>query len=124
MKNSTKIALLAMGLSTALCAEAFASRMDLVNKTKNPKVYVFVRGVNSNQKPNTYTITGESQSFDITPELVDNKQIFEITASTSPSGDPDWKLFAGTCTDLFIDKNYKLLIDSTLGKLSCTHEEM
>jgi len=121
MMNKHKIATLS-ALYIGSISIAFASEVTVNNNTDNT-IHVFFQGKQSKKAPHVETIAPHSSdTFTITEEHIDNKPIFKAIASTSRTGDPDWKLLAGICDRLNKDVNYKLIIETTsMGlKTSCT----
>lgn len=102
-----------------------ASEVKIINYTDS-KAHVYFRGKG---KVTPYIVTlapkGMNESVSthqILREQMENAPLFEAIASTGNEGDSDWKLLAGTCANLEIDKNYTLLIEPSLQglKTSCT----
>lgn len=102
-----------------------ASEVKIINYTDS-KAHVYFRGKGkTHHSIVTLAPKGMNESVSthqVLREQVENAPLFEAIASTGSKGDPDWKLLAGTCANLEIDKNYTLLIEPSLQglKTSCT----
>jgi hypothetical protein len=101
---------------------AYAGRLTVINNIPNQPIYLFIRGEGSNAY-STYSVeAGEQINLHVEEENVKGKPTFEVTASTTKGGDPDWKLMGGTCANLVTKADHTLVITSTLGKISCENK--
>lgn len=121
MKKEKKALLLATSLTVMSSSIGQASVLTVINKIPNQPIYVFISGEGSDTYYKELVGAGEKKEIMVLEENVQSKPTFKVTASTSGSGDPDWKLLGGTCSNLVTNSNHTVLIDSTAGlKLSCT----
>lgn len=121
MKNYKKTLILATALSLSCASMAQAGKLTVINKLPNERVQLFIRGEGA---PNHYVElieAGQQRELVIGQEQVQNKPTFEVIASTGNGGEPDWKLMGGKCGELVTAADHTVVINSTLGKTSCTN---
>jgi hypothetical protein len=121
MKNYRKPFLLASAIGVICTFELQAGTLTVINKIPDQRVQLFIRGEGSHKHHTLLLEAGESKSYEINQRHTQGKHTFEVTASTGNGGDPDWKLMGGTASNLVTDADHTLVIDSTLGKISCTN---
>lgn len=115
-----KIALiLTTALGAAFVSTANAGTLRVINKISREPVYLFFRGEGSDTHSSTLIEAGQQKNLIIESPTVKGKPTFEVIASTSNEGNPDWKLMGGKCVELVTDSDHTIIVDSTLGKISC-----
>lgn len=119
MKNYTKTLFLATALCIGSEMATQAGKLTIINNIPNKHLQLFIRGVGNDSYRVWLLEAGKRGDFIVNKEYVRGKELFEVTASTGNGGSPDWKLMGGTCSDLVTDADHTLVIDSTLGKISC-----
>lgn len=101
---------------------AYAGRLTVINSIPNQPIYLFIRGEGSNAYYTQSIEAGKQINLYVEEEDVKGKPMFEVTASATSGGDPDWKLMGGTCSNLVTKADHTLIIKSTLGKISCENK--
>lgn len=118
MKNHNKPLILATILEISIVSMAQAGTLSVINKTSDP-IQLFFRGEGSDSHSKKLIGAGQQKDLIVERENISGKPTFEVIASTSTSGDPDWKLLGGKCKELVADSDHTIVIESTLGKISC-----
>lgn len=124
MENYKKTLFLATALSVTLGSLAQAGKLTVINNLPEQRIQLCIRGETPKELERKDCFgpivgAGVQTSYVVEKENVGGSPTFEVTASTGNGGDPDWKLFGGTCSNLVTDADHIILIESTLGKLSC-----
>lgn len=97
------------------------SKDSIFNDSKDP-IYLYFKGKKDTNSSNYYIqrlTSDQTGPYVVTKDMINNNDLFDVIASKSRTGDPDWKFLAGSCTDLQITKDYTLLIEPGL-KTSCS----
>ena len=121
MKNYQKILLLGLIFSAASVECAKAGKLSVINKIPDQRIQLFIRGEGNKEHNVSLIEAGQQKDMIIEKEHVGGRPTFEVIASTGNGGDPDWKLMGGACTELVTGADHTLVIDSTLGKTTCTN---
>ena len=121
MKNDGKHFLLIATVGVMCASVVQAGTLTVINKIPDQRAQLFIRGEGVDRHHIQLLEAGQSKSYDVNPKHTQGKHTFEVTASTGNGGSPDWKLMGGTCSNLVTDADHTILIDSTLGKISCTN---
>lgn len=121
MKTYKNTLFLASAICIATSSVGHTGTLTIVNKIPDQRIQLFIRGEGTDTHHIKVVEAGEKKDFIVSEENVHGKPTFEVTASTGNGGNPDWKLLGGTCATLVTDSDHILVIDSTLGKLSCTN---
>lgn len=121
MKNYTKILMITSAVCLSSASMAQAGKLTVINKLPNERVQLFVRGEGSNHHYIELIAAGQQRELVVERAQVENKPTFEVIASTGNGGEPDWKLMGGKCGELVTDSDHTIVINSTLGKTSCTN---
>ncbi len=121
MKKYLKTLIITSSFITASQSATFGGSLEVINNTPNT-VQIFIRGENSSKYRREFIESHQTKKMNIVEENVENKPVFQVIASTSSGGDPDWRLLGGECNHLLTRKNYTVLIESSVGgfKTSCT----
>lgn len=119
MNHKKKSLILAVTFIIAYNAPVYAGTLTVINKIVDQPIQLFIRGEHSD----TYQVVliqADSKSvIDVKKEYVNGKETYEVIASTSLGGDPDWKLLGGKCSNLVTNTDHIITIDSLAGKVSC-----
>lgn len=97
------------------------SKDSIFNDSKDA-IYLYFKGKKDSANSNYYILKltpDQTGPYVVTKDMINNNILFDVITSKSSTGDPNWKLLAGSCTDLQITKDYTLLIEPGL-KTSCT----
>lgn len=124
MKNYKKTLFLAAALCVISSSLVQAGKLTVINNLPDQRIQLCIRGESPNEAARKDcfgpTVDAGSQTTYIVEKTnVGGSNTFEVTASTGNGGDPNWKLFGGTCSNLVTHSDHIILIESTLGKLSC-----
>lgn len=124
MKNYKKTLFVAMALSGISSSLVQADKLTVINNLPDQRIQLCIRGENPQEQARKDCFgptvdAGHQTTYMVEKKHVGGSNTFEVTASTGNGGDPDWKLFGGKCSNLVTDANHIILIESTLGKLSC-----
>jgi hypothetical protein len=120
MKNYKRVLFLATTLCIVSGSITQADRLRVINNVSDQRIQLFIRGEGADAYLMKVIEPGHKKDFKVNSADVQGKNTFEVTASTGNGGNPDWNLMGGTCSTLVSDdSDHILVIDSTLGKLSC-----
>lgn len=121
MKNHRKILFLGAALSIISSVGAQAGTLTIINKIPDQRVYIFIQGEGMDKHYVQLVEANQMRSFDVNKTHTFGKPLFEVIASTCGEGNPNWKILGGTCSQLVTDADHTLVIESRLGKVSCTN---
>jgi hypothetical protein len=121
MKSYKRTLILATALCFSAAAMAQAGKLTVINKIPDQRVQLFIRGEGASGHYVELIEPEQQRAFVIEKGRVHNKPTFEVIASTGNGGEPDWKLLGGRCGELVTDSDHTIVINSTLGKTSCTN---
>lgn len=117
MKKNYLLAVLMATSSVLLMTDVYASKLKVINNGHEP-MFIYFKG-KGDSKYYIQPHTGSSSvTYEVTSEMISGKDVFEVIASKTGSGNPDLKLLAGSCKNLITDKNYILLVEPGF-KTSC-----
>ena len=124
MKNHRKTFLLATVVGVISSSITQAGTLNVINNVPDQHIQLCIRGEGPKERDRKdcfgpIVSVGTQISYTVEKENVGGDNTFEVIASTGNGGDPDWKLFGGACKNLVIDVDHTILIEFTLGKLSC-----
>lgn len=124
MNNYKNTLLLATALAVVLSSIAQAGTLTVINKLPKERIQLCIRGEGTQGRADKdcflQCVEACAQAmYTVTKVNVQGENTFEVIASTDNGGDPDWKLLGATCSNLVTDADHTIIIDSTLGKLSC-----
>lgn len=124
MKNYKRTLFLATTLSMISSSFVQAGKLTVINNLPDQRIHLCIRGESPQERERKDCFgptveVGAQTTYIVEKKHVGGSNTFEVTASTASGGDPDWKLFGGTCSKLVTDADHIILIESTLGKLSC-----
>ena len=122
MKNYRNALILATALGMASASMVQAGTLTVANKISDQTVKLAIRGERSEQHSIKVLEAEKTQSFLIKEENVKGKPTFEVIAFTGDGTDPGWQVMGGKCAGLVTVADHTIIIDSTLGKISCTND--
>jgi len=123
MNNYKKI-LLATAFAVVSSSIAQAGTLTVINKVSDQGIHLCIRGEGSKAqagKPNFQHFVKASAQKTYTVRKKHNRggNTFEVLVAKGKDGHPEWELMGASCSNLVTDADHTIIVNSTLGKLSC-----
>jgi len=117
------ICLISCAMTALYTSDVLASKLKIINNTDNI-VKVYVRGKGAESYHIEAINSNSTMGYEISPHHLENKQVYEVIASTGKGKSPDWRLLSGVCSNLETTGNHTLLIEKTMGGLKTSCEKL